>query len=113
DEVVGAVPAGLVQNEERVSVRGDLRAELVEEGLHRCGRDDRQDQAESGVTFGADGAEQIDGVMALVLHTGRAGATLIPLSAVAPGLAEPRLVLQPDLDPFGLGMGRPGFLDQA
>lgn len=87
-----------------MSLRRELIAELVEEGLHGHGRDDRQDQAEGGVALGADGAEQVDGGMTLILDTGRAGAALEPFPAVAPGLADSGLVLQPDLDPFGLGM---------
>ena len=51
--------------------------------------------------------------MALILDTGRAGAALEPFPAVAPGLADSGLVLQPDLDPFGLGMGRSGLVDQV
>lgn len=104
NEVFGAVPTRTVHQQQSVSFRCELVAELVEEGLHRIGRDDRQHQPEGGVAFGTDGAEQVDGGMALVLDTGRPGAALEPLPTVAPGLADPGLVLQPDLDPLGLGM---------
>jgi hypothetical protein len=78
DEVVGAVPARTVDQDQGVRVRCDLAAEPVEDGLHRVGRDDRQDQVESGVALAADGAEQVDGGMALILDAGRAGAALKP-----------------------------------
>ena len=51
--------------------------------------------------------------MALVLDPGGSGALLIPAPAVAAGLADPGLVLQPDLDALGFGMGRCGLGDQA
>ena len=90
-----------------------LVAELVEEGLHGAGRNDRQDQAKGGVALGADGAEEVDGGMALVFDAGRAGATLEPTPAIPAGLADPGFILQPDLDALGFGMGRCGLGDQA
>jgi hypothetical protein len=112
DEVARAMPAGAVHNEHGVRAWGHLAAELVEEGLHDVGPDDRQDQAEGGVALRADGAEQVDGGVALVFDSRGAGAALEPSSAVAAGLADPGLVLQPDFDALGLGMGRRGFGDQ-
>jgi len=38
-----------------------LAAEPVEEGLHDVGPDDRQGQAEGGVAFRANGAEEVGG----------------------------------------------------
>jgi len=51
--------------------------------------------------------------MALVLDPGGSGALLIPAPAVAAGLADPGLVLQPDLDALGFGVDRCGLGDQA
>ena len=87
-------------------------AELVEEGLHDVGPDDRQHQAEGGVTLRAHGAEEVDGGMALVLDADGAGAFLKPSATIPAGLADPGLVLQPDLDALGFGMGRCGLGDQ-
>ena len=72
DQVARAVPAGAVHNQQGVRAGGDLAAELVEEGLHDVGRDDRQNQAESGITLGADGAgadgaEEVNGPIVQVL----------------------------------------------
>jgi hypothetical protein len=106
------VPARSIHHEQGVGARGDLVAELVEEGLHDVGPDDRQDQAEGGTALRADGGEQVDGGMALVFGAGRAGAFLVPAPAVAAGLADPGFVLQPDLDALGFGMGRCGLGDQ-
>jgi hypothetical protein len=62
DQVVRAVPAGTVHNEESGGAAGHLAAEFVEEGLHGVGRNLRPDQA------------------------------------------DPRLVLQPDLDTLDFGL---------
>ena len=83
---------------------GHLATELVEEGLHDVGPDDRQHQGEGGVALRADGAEEVDRGVALVFDSGWAGAALEPAPAVAAGLADPGLVLQPDLDALGLRM---------
>jgi hypothetical protein len=51
---------------------------LIEEGLHDVGPDDRQNQAEGGVALGADGTEQVDGGVALVLDAGGSRTLLKP-----------------------------------
>ena len=107
------MPAGSVHNEQRVRAWGHLAAELVEEGLHDVGPDDRQDQAEGGVALRADRAEQVDGGMALVFDAGGSRTLLKPSAAVPAGLADPGLVLQPDLDAPGFGMGGGCLGDQA
>jgi hypothetical protein len=60
----------------------------------------------------ADRAEQVDGGMALVFDTGGPRTLLKATPTIAAGLADPGLVLQPDLDALGLGMGRCGLGDQ-
>jgi hypothetical protein len=42
--------------------------------------------------------------VAQVAHPTRAHALLVPPSADAAGLADPRFVEEPDLEPFGFGM---------
>src|SRR5918994_502441 len=80
------------------------RAELVEPRRHRGSTDTGQDQGDPGVTLRADGAEPIDRPVAQIAHAARAHAALEPAPAQAPGLADPRLVLEPDLEPLSLGM---------
>ena len=89
-----------------------MATELIEEGLHDVGPDDRQDQAEGGVVLRADGAEEVDRGVALVFDAGGSRSLLIPASAIPAGLADPGFVLQPDLDALGFGMGRCGLGDQ-
>ena len=62
------MPACSIHDEQRVGAGAHLGTELVEEGLHDVGPDDRQHQAEGGVALGADGAEEVDGGVALVLE---------------------------------------------
>ena len=50
--------------------------------------------------------------MALVFDACGSRTLLKPASAIAAGLADPGLVLQPDLDALGFGMGRRGLGDQ-
>ena len=64
------------------------------------------------VALGADGAEQIDGLMPQIAAAARALALLIPASAGAAGLANSGLVQKPNLEPLGLGMGGGDFGDQ-
>jgi|GEM_PF-2126204 len=60
DEVAGVVPTGPVDQQQRTGVRRHLAAELVEEGPHRRGPDDRRHEAEGGVGLGADRVEQLE-----------------------------------------------------
>lgn len=59
-----------VGDQKRVDTSSELIAELVEKGLHGAGGDDRQHQAEGDVALRADGTEQVDGSLALILAAG-------------------------------------------
>ena len=82
----------------------DGLAELVEHRRHRGGADRGQDQGAAGVARRADRAEQVDRLVAQVAYAARAHAAFEPAAADAAGLADPGLVLEPDLEPFGVGM---------
>jgi hypothetical protein len=79
-------------------------AELIEHRLHGGGAHHGQDQGDAGITRRADGAEQVDRLVAQVAHPARAHALLVPPSADAAGLADPHFIQEPDLEPFGFGM---------
>jgi len=66
------------RDDEGVSVGSDVAAELVEEELHRRGGGVRQNQAAGGVALGADGAEERDRFVPLVLEAGGSDPTLVP-----------------------------------
>ena len=85
-------------------------------GLHDVGRHDRQRQTDGGVALGVDRAQEVDGP--IVQISGRwpssrwVGCRSDPPAAVAPGLADPGLVLQPDFKALGFDMGGGSFGDQ-
>jgi hypothetical protein len=87
-------------------------AEFVEHQLHGRGLDGGQDQRHAGVALGADGAEQIDGLVAEIAPAAGAMALLVPATAGPAGLADAGLVEEPDLEPLGLGLGRGDLGDQ-
>jgi len=53
--------------------------------LHDVGGDDPQDQTEGGTALGADGAEQVDRGVALVLSAGGSRTALKPSSTIPAG----------------------------
>ena len=103
-QTLGDVPAGAIHEHDRVGVWRHGLAELVEHRLHGGGTHRGQDQGDAGIARRTDRAEQPDRLMAQVAHAAGAHAPLEPASADAAGLADPGLVLEPDLEPLGLGM---------
>jgi hypothetical protein len=70
--------------------------DVVEEDLHGGGVDRRQDQRDVLAGGGADRGEDVDPLIARLLHARRPLATP-PLAVTDPALvADPRLVLEPD-----------------
>jgi hypothetical protein len=106
------MPAGTVQDDDRMGAGRHGRGELVEHRLHGGGAHLRQNQGDAVVALGADGAEQISGLVAQVAAAARADAFLVPAPAGAAGLANSGLVQEPDLEPLGLGMGGLDLGDQ-
>lgn len=78
--------------------------EAVEEDLHGGGADLGQDEREGVVRAGADGAVEPGRGIAVVDQALGSDAALEPDAGAAAFLANPGLVLAPELD-LGLGMG--------
>jgi hypothetical protein len=79
--------------------------DLGEMQVHRLGIASRQDQGRALAPFRADGAEDISGGGALIAGSARAGAALRPAAGDLVLLADPSLVLEPNLfsnRPFGV-----------
>ena len=103
-EILGDVPASAVHQDHGVGAGADRLAELLEHRLHGSGADAGQHERDPGIAHRTDRAEQIDRLVAQVAHAARAQALLVPASADPAGLADPRFVQEPDLEPLGLGM---------
>jgi hypothetical protein len=80
----------------------EAAAELVEHRLHggalTVGRTSATPASRSGQTA----PEQIDRLVAQIAQPARPHALLAPAPAQARGLADPRLIPEPDLEPLGL-----------
>ena len=67
-----AVPAGLIEDEDRMSASSDLGGDLIEMKLHGLAVAGGQHQGGTGPEFGADRTEQIGRLRALAgLYRGR------------------------------------------
>ena len=58
-EGLGAMPAGLIEEENSVSARSDFGCDLIEVKLHSFGVAGRQHEGGAGAAFGADRTEQV------------------------------------------------------
>src|SRR6202048_2762935 len=76
----------------------DGLADGVEMRLHGLGVGLRHDEGDAGVAARTDGGEHIGVLLALILWVARAGSLLGPLVDEAVLLADPHLVLEPDLN---------------
>ena len=100
---VGAVPPGAVHQDDAMGLGGDVAADLVEMHLH--GGCVGEGEHESGTlgSHGTDCAKEVGVRVALI------GGQAWPCSLLRPNahtpvlLSQPGLVLEPDLDPLGLG----------
>lgn len=102
----GGVPAGAVENHEGVLVLGQGFGEVLQEAIHRLGRDRRQDQRKGLSGGGLGGGEDIGPVEPLIAQPGRALSLQPPAMTQAPLLADARLVLKEQADPLGrMGCG--------
>jgi hypothetical protein len=95
---MGDVPAGAVHDQHGMAVRRQVGGEFIKQRLHR--RDARlgHDQRHASVALRADGAEDPGRFVAHVPEPARADAALLPDAAGAADLADPRLVMEPQLD---------------
>ncbi len=82
---------------------GDGAGDLVEVKLHRLSVGERQRQGGSRAARRTDGAEKVGAFVALVGGLARPRSASRPLPHEAVLLADPGLVLEPDLDRLSLG----------
>ena len=67
-EGFGAMPAGLIENENRVGAGGDSCGDLIEMKLHGFGVAGREHEGSAGSAFGTDRTEQIGRLGALIMR---------------------------------------------
>ena len=105
----GLVPSGAVEDENGVSAGCDAAADLGKVKAHQLGIDRRQYKRCASAPCRADGAEDIDPVMALIAWRRRPGtpASLDPRQPTL--LADPGLILEPDFQRLAAGSGRQPF----
>lgn len=109
DEIAGDVPAGLVHQYDSVRAGGDSAGEFGEKEAHRFGVEPGHHQRRAGVARRAHRADDPGRAVCEVASPARGMAALPPDVAGAAGLPDPRLVLAPDLEALGLGVGRYDF----
>jgi hypothetical protein len=103
---VSAAPAGAVEHEHGVSARRDGAGDLGEVIVHRAGVGEGHDEARGHAALRADRAENAGPLVAGVARCARARTALGPDPGERPLLADPSLILEPDLERFaprGLG----------
>jgi len=98
------VPAGPVEDQRGVRAGLELPGEALQEHGHARGGRLGQGEREGQVGAGPAGGEQVKAREAPVGEPGRAHPALVPAVAGPPFLADPGLVLTPELDPH-VGMG--------
>jgi len=96
-EIFGAMPAGLVEDQDRVSATHDPGSDLIEMKLHGLGVAERENEGGAGSVFGAYRTEQIGRLSALIMRGSGARARSRPTISELVLLANPHLVLEPDL----------------
>jgi hypothetical protein len=92
-EVFGAMPSGLIEDENGVRAGSNFRCDLVEMKLHRFGVAKRQDEGGAGSEFGADCTEYIGRLRALVVDGAGTRAFPGPTVGELVLLTDPHLVL--------------------
>ena len=102
-EGCGRVPAGSVEQQDRMGALGDGAGDLVEVKLHRLRVGEGQGQRRARAASRTDRAEQVGALVALVGRLARPRSASRPLPHATVLLADARLVLEPDLDRLALG----------
>src|SRR5205807_10055707 len=95
-EGLGAMPAGLIEEENSVSARSDFGCDLIEVKLHSFGVAGRQHEGGAGSAFGADRTEQIGRLGPLIVGGTGARAFHGPAVGQLVLLTHPHLILEPD-----------------
>ncbi len=96
-EVFGAVPAGLIEDQDGVRAGGYSCSDLVEMKLHGFGVAERENESGASSAFRANRAEQIGRLRALIMRGAGTRALPGPTIGELVLLADPHLVLEPDL----------------
>ena len=112
-ELARGVPSGPVEDENGVGALGDVARDFVEVELHHVGVGVRQGEGGPDPAGGADRAEQIGVVVALVGRLPWPRSAPGPLPNLAVFLADARLVLKPDFDRRCLGQAFEMSLQRA
>ena len=102
------VPTGAVEDKRGMSARGDGAGDLLEMQAHRFGVGVGHHQGGAGGALGTDGAEDVGPIVAAVARRPRARADAGPDAGQRAFLADPGLVLEPDLQRLVAGRGRQG-----
>ena len=91
------MPAGLIEDEDRVGAGGYPCGDLIEMKLHGFGVAEGQNEGSAGSVFGAHRTEQIGRLGALIMRGSGTRALPGPAISELVLLADPHLVLEPDL----------------
>src|SRR5271168_3575197 len=106
------MPSGAIEQQDGVGALSDIARDLVEVKLHHVGVRVGQRQSRSDTASRTDRAEQVGIVIALVGGLSRPRSAPGPLANEAVLLADPGLILEPDLDrrrlrqPFEMSLQR-------
>ena len=109
------MPAGTVEDQQRVCARCRLRADFFEMLVHRFGIDRGHDDGGADAAGRANGTKQMDRVVADISYHGRARTNRSPDIGMATFLPHPGFVAEPYFNGFTRG-GRAGekrVLDQV
>ncbi len=99
----GGVPSGAIEQQDGVGAPGDGAGDLVEVKLHGVRVGEGQSQSCSRAARRTDRTEQVGALVALVGGLARPRSAPGPLAHEAVLLADPGLVLEPELDRLSLG----------
>ena len=97
-QMMGAMPAGLVEHHDGMLIIGKLKADPAEKQAHRFGRDDRHYQCEPPAGGRLHRAEQMNPGITLVAQSGWPFSARPPAMADAAFLPNPSLVFEPQSD---------------
>ena len=95
-QVVGEVPAGLVEDEDGMCLRGQVARALIKVMLHRLRIGARHDHRRPRAAFGTDRTKQIGRFGTQIGECPWPGAAPRPAPGARVFLAEPHFVLKPD-----------------
>jgi hypothetical protein len=106
------MPTSPIEDDDRVRTRRDVAADFRQMQVHGLRVDLGQDQADADATRGADRAEDIGPIIALIARRAWAAAALGPDVGQAALLADPGLILPPEFKWLVARGWRQGRIDQ-